>query len=265
MNIPPASHFNEEGSRRTEALYQTPDVVAQRREVLRALELLSGERVLDIGSGPGLLALEMAVAVGPSGKVSGIDSSDSMINIARARCADQHWVEFQSAEATKLPFPDGSFDAAVSTQVYEYVSDITAALAELHRVLRPGGRALILDTDWDSLVWHTTDRARMERIRIVWEAHVADPRLPRTLSPKLKRAGLLLRHREVIPIFNPEYNANSYSYGMIDRIAKFVAGRQGISRKEAAAWAEDLRNLGETGSYFFSLNRYLFLAAKPET
>jgi SAM-dependent methyltransferase len=118
--------YDEEASRRLEAIYVTPDVVAQRREVLGALELRPGERVLDIGSGPGFLAVDMGVAVGSSGQVIGIDISDSMIAISRARCAGQpiaKWVEFQVADVTKLPFSDGHFDVAVSTQVYEYVSD----------------------------------------------------------------------------------------------------------------------------------------------
>lgn len=60
--------FDEEASRRLEAIYVTSDVIAQRQEVLRALELLPGERVLDMESGPGFLASEMANAVGSSGR-----------------------------------------------------------------------------------------------------------------------------------------------------------------------------------------------------
>lgn len=255
--------FGEEASRRVEAIYTTPDVVAQRREVLRALELRPGERVLDMGSGPGFLALDMGVAVGPSGRVCGIDISESMLAMSRARCAGQPWVEFHPGDAIRLPFPDGEFDVAVSTQVYEYVGDITTALVELRRVLRPRGRALILDTDWDSIVWHATDRGRMDRVLDAWSEHLVDPHLPRTLSPKLKRAGFALQRREVIPLFNPEYDSNTYSYGLSGLIVRFVSGRRGITREEAEAWAEDLRKLGEAGSYFFSLNRYLFLAVKP--
>src|SRR3990167_8372110 len=99
--------------------------------------------------------------------------SDAMLAMARSRCAGQPWVGFEPADATKLPFPNGAFDVAVSTQVYEYVSDTATALAELNRVLRPGGRALILDTDWDSIVWNTTDRDRMERVLAAWDEHLA--------------------------------------------------------------------------------------------
>ena len=116
--------FDEETSRRVEAVYLTPDVVAQRCQVLKALELTAGERVLDIGSGPGLLAHEMAAAVGPEGRVCGVDISEPMLAIAKKRCSAQPWTEFHTADATSLPFPDASFDAAVATQVYEYVADI---------------------------------------------------------------------------------------------------------------------------------------------
>lgn len=84
--------------------------------------------------------------------------------MSRRRCADQHWTEFQKADATKLPYPNDSFDAAVSTQVYEYVADVSAALTELHRVVRPGGRVVVVDTDYGSLVLNTDNGARMEQL-----------------------------------------------------------------------------------------------------
>ena len=75
--------FDEENARRLVAVYTTPDVIEQRRAIRAALALQPGERVLDIGSGPGFLAAEMAEEVGPDGAVHGIDSSDSMLAIAR--------------------------------------------------------------------------------------------------------------------------------------------------------------------------------------
>src|SRR4051812_22521173 len=139
--------FDEENARRLVAVYTTPDVVAQRRAIREALALRPGEQVLDIGSGPGLLAAEMAEEVGAEGGVHGIDPSDSMLAIARRR---GNPVDYRAGDALALPFRDEQFDVAVSTQVYEYVEDIEGALAEARRVLRPGGRLLVLDTDWDS-------------------------------------------------------------------------------------------------------------------
>jgi SAM-dependent methyltransferase len=162
----------------------------------------------------------------------------------------------------QLPFPNHAFDAVVTTQVLEYVRDVDAALAELHRVVLPGGRAAILDTDWDSLVWHSPNRQRMNRILAVWEEHAADPYLPRTLANRLRRAGFRVDAQQVIPLFNADFDPNTYSNRAIDLIVAFVADRGGITRQEAEAWAQELRQFGDHGEYFFSLNRYLFMGTR---
>src|SRR5215207_8370490 len=189
--------FGEENARRLEAVYMTPDVIDVRRAIRAALSLQPGERVLDIGSGPGFLAAEMATEVGPNGRVYGIDPSDSMLASARRRGAA---VEYSTGDALALPFPDAHVDVAVCTQVYEYVEDIATALAEARRVLRSGGRLLVLDTDWDSIVWHSRDRERMQRVLAAWNEHLADPYLPRRLPALLRAAGLQPTRCAVIPI-----------------------------------------------------------------
>jgi ubiquinone/menaquinone biosynthesis C-methylase UbiE len=257
--------FDEEISRKVESLYVTPDVVAQRRQVLKALALREGERVLDIGSGPGLLAYDMATSVGHYGHVCGIDISEDMLTMSRRRCADQPWTEFQRADATNLPYPDDSFDAAVSTQVYEYVVDIPVALAELYQVARPGGRVVVMDTDYGSLVIHTEDKSRMEHVLSAWNEHFVHAGLPRTLSRQLRNAGFIIRQRDAIPMFNPEYRDNTYGKGLLAIMATFAVGRKGVSQQEADAWLTEFAHLDQQGKFFFSLNRYFFVADKPAT
>ena len=96
--------YDEEASRRVEAMYMTPDVVAQRRETLNVLSLRAGERIVDVGSGPGFLASDMGKAVGSAGRVCGVDVSDSMVALAQSRCTDQPWITFHVGDATALPF-----------------------------------------------------------------------------------------------------------------------------------------------------------------
>jgi SAM-dependent methyltransferase len=84
--------------------------------------------------------------------------------------------------------PHGAFDAAVCTQVYEYVADMPAALAHARRLLTPGGRLLVLDTDWDSIVWRTGDEARMTRVLAAWDEHLVHRDLPRRLPQLLAEA-----------------------------------------------------------------------------
>ena len=109
--------------------------------------LAPGERVLDLGCGAGTDSLVAAQMVGPQGRVTGIDMTPEMLAKARAAAAQMGAsnVEFLESEAEQLPFADGSFDAVVSNGVIDLIPDKDAVFAELHRVLRPGGRIQIAD------------------------------------------------------------------------------------------------------------------------
>src|SRR2546427_10305085 len=103
MTMPNTLAFDTATARRIEANYLTPEVVAQRREIMRRLELKPGEQVIDIGAGPCLLTEEMARAVGPGGRVVGIDLSNEMLAMGRVRCAGLPWVELGEADGGSLP------------------------------------------------------------------------------------------------------------------------------------------------------------------
>jgi arsenite methyltransferase len=255
--------FDEKEARRVEALYQTPDVVAQRERVLDVLSLKAGEQVVDLGCGPGLLALQMAERVGSRGVIQCIDASESMVAIARRRCAAIKWVEPRVGDVAALPYSEGAFEAGVCTQVYEYVPDIDRALAELYRVLKPGGRAVVIDTDWESCVWHSSDPARMRRMIEAWDRHCPHPHLPRTLGRRMRAAGFAPPRVEVITLLNDRYHPDTYSVGVIPLLAAYAKKHDLLPREEADAWVSDLQALGQRGEYFFSLGRYLFSASKP--
>jgi arsenite methyltransferase len=166
-------------------------------------------------------------------------------------------------EATQLPFPDGVFDAAISMQVYEYVREVDAALAEMFRVLRPGGRAAVVSTDWKSIIWHSSDAGRMEKILAAFAEHCVYADLPRTLGVKLKSAGFNVSNEAVITQDHRNNDPSVFSHYLIERIRGFAPGRQGVSEQEVTDWAGDLQKIGERGGYFFCLNQFLFVVVKP--
>ncbi len=257
--------FDEKAARAVEAMYLTPDVVAQRARVIEMLSPKPGERILDIGVGPGLLAHDLARLVGDTGKLVGLDAAPAMLTMARTRLAALPQAECVEGDAGALAFPDASFDAAVSTQVYEYVAPVARALGNLHRVLKPGGRALILDTDWRSIVWHSSDGARMERVLAVWDDHLADPHLPATLGPALRRAGFSVARVEIVPMLGAHWQPVSYAAGIMRSIRGYAqanGARHGLAPEEVQAWYDDQLRLAERGEFFFSVNRYAFLATR---
>lgn len=262
MSTPPSDTLfaDDAAARRVEALYRTPDIVAQRVAIRTALALAPGERVLDVGCGPGLLCAEMAETVGTGGAVVGVDTADSMLRIAGQNGSGLRQMSVRSGEATSLPADNGAFDAVVCTQVLEYVPDVTAALAEFRRVLRPGGRLLLVDTDWASCVWASADDARMRRIISAWDAHCPHPQLPRTLPTLLTAAGFDLVHVEALPLLSVRRSENTYCAGMTDVIARFVVRSGGVAPEEAGAWRDDLARREAEGTTFFSLSRFMFLA-----
>jgi arsenite methyltransferase len=254
--------YDDAAAQRLEAVYLGPDVVAQRHDTLTRLAVESGERILDIGSGPGFLAEALADRTGPNGQVIGVDISRQMIARASSRNT-RAWLTYEMADATSLPFDDNSFDVVVSTQVAEYVPDIGAFCAEVARVLKPQARGLILATDWDAVCWHSSDPDRMDRILKAFAPHCADSRLPRTLAARLRSAGLAVEDVSYFPIINLDRYDGCYAEMAVPFITAYVKARGTVPESELKAWADDLSDLNARGEHFFSTGRFSFLVRKP--
>jgi demethylmenaquinone methyltransferase/2-methoxy-6-polyprenyl-1,4-benzoquinol methylase len=110
-------------------------------------ELGPGDAALDVCCGTGDLAIELAARVGPEGTVVGCDFSEPMLELARRKAGGRELsqVRFEWADALELPYPDGAFDAVTVGFGARNLADLDGGLRELARVLRPGGRLVILE------------------------------------------------------------------------------------------------------------------------
>jgi 2-polyprenyl-3-methyl-5-hydroxy-6-metoxy-1,4-benzoquinol methylase len=136
-----------------------------RQMIADLAELRPGETVLDVGCGTGTLALEASSRVGITGRVYGIDPSRQMIAYARSKAARPSLsVDFQLGVVEHLAFPDRSFDVVLCTWMIHHLptDDKRQGLAEMARVLKPGGRLLLVDSHLDDLPLKEGEFSRME-------------------------------------------------------------------------------------------------------
>lgn len=261
LSISETSPDQEAAARDLELSYRLPEIVRQRLRTLETLSLRSGEHALDIGCGVGFLAHDLALQVGKSGRVIGIDQNPAMVRHAQQRCAELPQAEFQLGEASRLPAEDQTLDAVSCTQVLLYVPDVAQVLAEIHRVLKPGGRIALVETDWRGVVLSSDDDLT-RRIFSAWDAAVSNPNLPVRLIPLLKAQGFSSIRVEAIPILCTDYDPSGFARGTMQWSAQNACKQGAINKEEADAWLDDLERRGESGSYFYCVNRFLFSALR---
>jgi ubiquinone/menaquinone biosynthesis C-methylase UbiE len=254
--------FDEETGRQLEELYQTADAVRRRRLVRAALAAAPGERVLDVGCGPGFYCAELVEEVGPEGVVVGVDASPQMLGLAKRRCQRYGNVELHHADLTALAVTGPSFDAALCVQVLEYVPDVAAGLTQIRGALRPGGRVVVWDVDWATVSWHSLHPGRMARVLRTWEEHLAHPSLPRVLAPALRAAGFEQVQMQAHSFTSTDFDPQTYGVALVPVIKNFVAGRGDVTAQLADAWAAEQQHLGERREYFFSCTQYCFTATR---
>jgi ubiquinone/menaquinone biosynthesis C-methylase UbiE len=247
---------------RLERLYRTRDVLRRRELVRDALGARPGDRILDVGCGPGFYVSEFLEVVGREGSVVGVDISADMLAVAAKRVDGHDNVEFHEADATSLPVPDATFDRAVCVQVLEYVRDVPTALSEMHRALRPGGRALVWDVDWATVSWHAIDRQLMRRVLAMWDNHLTHPSLPQTLAAQLRNAGFEDVRMDPHAFATTELITDAYGGSLLPLVEQYVAEQGGMSQQEAKAWADEQRGLGSRGEFYFAVTQFCFTATR---
>ncbi len=227
------------------------------------LQLGPGDWVLDMGCGMGDDVAQLAERVGYTGRAIGIDLSQEMIAQARQRHQHLPQSEFQVADATALPFPDASFQACRADRVFQHLARREQALAELVRVLRPGGRLVCIDPDWETLVFDLPDRpltrkvcaAISDRVKNGWAAHQT--------ARMAADAGLTeLAVRPITSILNDLALARAVLE--MDVALQELGDRGVLSADELRRWWALLEEVNAAGRFFGAMTGFITFARKPE-
>jgi arsenite methyltransferase len=254
--------FDEETARKLEVMYQTRDVLRRRELVRKALGAQPGERIIDVGCGPGFYVAELLEEVGPEGSVLGVDAQEAMLAVGAKRSEGHQNASFEQADATSLPAADDTYDAALSVQVMEYVPDVGSALSEIHRVLRPGGRVVIWDVDWRTLSWYSTDPERMERAKEAFDKHLTHPALPQQLTALLRAAGFDDVVMEGHVFATNTIDTQAYLCMGMPLFFGFIAGQEKFGPEETKALENEQRELDERGEFYGSVTQFCFTARR---
>jgi ubiquinone/menaquinone biosynthesis C-methylase UbiE len=220
-----------------EATDRLTDLVAER------LEVLPGDRVLDVGSGTGRPAVRIATA--RDVQVTGVTLSEYQVRLSRSRPEAGEGVgqaDFQLADAMWLPFEDDSFDAAYAIESLAHLENPSAALDEIARVLRPGGRFVV--GEWyllEPLPGEETERfARSFGVRFLPTAD--------DLYRRMDQAGLK------IEIFHDIWANISRSFGQVEEVLPMAAtGPAGEAAERPTARREMYRRFGQIPQISYAL------------
>jgi len=242
---------------------QTAGLLPLKRQTYAMMALRPGDHVLDVGCGVGDDVRAMAALVGHEGRAVGIDSSEHLIGVARERSvASDLPCEFRVGLAERLEFDDESFDAVRAERTLQHVAEAGGAVAEMIRVLRPGGRLVCFEPDWDLQVFDTRDPDLMRRICTFRSGEMASGGVGRSLRGRFLAGGL--SDVQVVPMAGVLTDLRVTEALMGLRATVDAARERGVvTSVEAASWWAELETADRAGRFFAASVAFLVNGRKP--
>lgn len=244
-----------------DAIAQSPLFLRTRSVARDAWRLDRPRRLLDVGAGSGEVARGLASLVGADGEVVALDNSQTMIDAAR-RGDDGGPVRYVLGDVRSLPYADGYFDGVRSERVLQHLDDPDAAIREMARVLRPGGRLSLVDTDWDSLVVEGSADDLPERLRSVLKPLHLSSRMGRSLRRRLVLAGLSDATTTPVTMATTSRAEAAVVAAFLSReaLAKMIGDDPG---EAVLRWLEVVDRAEADGTFMFALTVWVATATKP--
>ncbi len=230
-----------------------PQNVQLRHRSYELLQPAPGLRVLDAGCGAGRAVSEMKEM---GMQAFGVDSSDEIIEVARRRFPA---CDFRVSCADTLPFEDGSMDRYRAERLYQHLQTPMTSLMEAYRVLAPGGRIEVMDTDWDMLAVDADDKEMTRRMLHAHADSIANPWMGRQLSGLLMDAGF----KEVgVEVKTAVGTKDESLRNFFPSIVRSAVDSRAISQEEADIWMAEQERRVREGRFLFILTMFLVSARR---
>jgi ubiquinone/menaquinone biosynthesis C-methylase UbiE len=234
------------------------------------LALGPGDHVLDVGCGVGDVITELSLQVQPDGRAVGIDASEAMLAVGRRRAdAAGRAVELRTGDALALDVPDGSFDACRSERMLQWVADVDAAVAEMVRVLRPGGRIGVIDTDWRTLVVDLPTSQAVQAVRIALENQRGEgARAGGRLLNACRDVGVVdlevTAATHVWSEWDPEVDAAPSGFFPLAPVTNELVALGFIDAELARRFIDELHESARAGRFFMALSMIAVCGRRPD-
>ena len=226
-----------------------------------AVAARSGERAIDIGSGTGSQTQVLSTAVAPHGEVLGIEPNPGLRTVAEGRAeAVGSLARFVDGDALTLHLPDSSVDIVWCERVLQHLLEPEKAVAEIARVLRPGGRVALLDTDWATTILHPGDPETVAAITSGALDAAADPYSGRKLVGRLTAAGLVIDDRGSQALLQDH---TSVAWPLIRMLGESAVRRELITEEQRDLLYADLTEAAEQGALHMSVTMFGAVAHRP--
>jgi SAM-dependent methyltransferase len=234
------------------------------------LSLAPGDRLLDVGCGLGEAALGLAADLGDRGEVVGIDASERMLRVARSRAgAARCRVRFTVGDARSLDEPDASFDVVRSERTLQWLVDPAAAVAEMVRVVRTGGRISLIDTDWSTFTIDVGDveLTRMVRDGMGTERHRAS-NVGGRLDDLLRAAGCVplarTRATETWTTWDPDESPAPGGCFSMESVADDLVATGRLAPADHGQFVSTIHDAARRGQFRMRLTMFGMVAAAPK-
>ena len=228
-------------------------------EQLAPASIEPGHRILDFGCGPGFLALALADMVGEQGRVYGADINARFVSDSTQRAGGRNNISFHHLTDHVLPFETVSLDRVLAKNVLEYVPDVTSTLSEMYRVLTPGGRIHVLDSDWGFVMVEPWGKQKVDRFFDAASVAFKEPHIGRKLVRLLKAAGF----EAVTAKIAASLDTTGGSLSVLRNMRRYIGVFNTMSPQEADELIQAAERAVDDGTYLFALPQFVVTANKP--